>query len=47
MNKENIYSLPNDIPIPKDDGMCKHLEGMEINRNMIYVHDIDSYIDLR
>ena len=30
MNKENIYSLPNDIPIPKDDGMCKHLEGMEI-----------------
>jgi peroxiredoxin len=26
--RDNIYALPNDLPIPIDDGACDHLVGM-------------------
>jgi peroxiredoxin len=25
---DNLYSLPDDLPIPKDDGACNHLTGL-------------------
>lgn len=26
--KGNLYELPEDLPVPADDGACNHLEGM-------------------
>jgi peroxiredoxin len=26
--KDNLYELPEDLPVPADDGACDHLEGM-------------------
>jgi hypothetical protein len=26
--KRDLFSLPKDLPVPKDDGACVHLEGM-------------------
>lgn len=28
--KENIYELPKDLPVPIDDGACEHLAGMQV-----------------
>ena len=28
--QDNIYQLPKDLPIPFDDGACKHLPGMRL-----------------
>jgi peroxiredoxin len=28
--QDNIYELPNDLPIPLDDGACNHLSGMRL-----------------
>ena len=30
MNKINLHSTPQNLPIPKDDGACDHLTGKEI-----------------
>ena len=27
MRPDNLYSLPDDLPVPKDDGACDHLRG--------------------
>ena len=27
---DNLYELPRDLPIPRDDGACNHLEGMTL-----------------
>ena len=29
-SKENIYELPQDLPVPEDDGACDHLPGMRL-----------------
>jgi peroxiredoxin len=28
--QDDIYQLPNDLPIPRDDGACNHLPGMQL-----------------
>lgn len=28
MRTENLYVLPQDLPVPKDDGACNHLRGL-------------------
>ena len=30
MNTRNLLVLPDDLPVPEDDGACAHLEGMNI-----------------
>ena len=30
LRSDNIYSLPKELPIPVDDGACKHLVGMNL-----------------
>lgn len=30
MNTRNLLVLPDDLPIPEDDGACAHLEGMNM-----------------
>lgn len=30
MNTKNLLVLPDDLPIPEDDGACAHLEGMKL-----------------
>jgi peroxiredoxin len=27
---DNLYELPRDLPVPRDDGACNHLEGMTL-----------------
>ncbi len=27
---DNLYQLPNDLPVPEDDGACAHLAGMQL-----------------
>ncbi len=27
---DNLYELPNDLPVPEDDGACAHLAGMQL-----------------
>lgn len=27
---DNIHELPKDLPVPRDDGACAHLEGMKL-----------------
>ena len=27
---DNIHELPQDLPVPQDDGACKHLTGMQL-----------------
>ena len=27
---DNLYELPNDLPVPQDDGACAHLTGMAL-----------------
>jgi hypothetical protein len=27
--QDNLYHLPHDLPVPKDDGACNHLPGKE------------------
>ena len=29
---DNIHELPPDLPVPRDDGACDHLEGMKLPR---------------
>lgn len=29
-NNNNYYEIPNDLPVPHDDGACDHLEGKRI-----------------
>ncbi|HSS63075.1 MAG TPA: peroxiredoxin [Gammaproteobacteria bacterium] len=28
--KDNVYELPDDLPVPDDDGACDHLAGMTV-----------------
>jgi len=30
MRSDDLYSLPADLPVPKDDGACDHLPGLEV-----------------
>ena len=30
MRSDNLYQLPNDLPVPQDDGACSHLTGMRL-----------------
>ena len=30
MNTKNLLVLPDNLPVPKDDGACAHLEGMQL-----------------
>jgi peroxiredoxin len=30
MRKDNLYTLPSNIPVPVDDGACNHLLGLQI-----------------
>jgi len=30
MRSDNLYQLPSDLPVPKDDGACAHLPGMKL-----------------
>ena len=30
MENINLNSIPKNLPVPKNDGLCDHLEGMEI-----------------
>ncbi len=30
MRSDNLYELPKDLPVPRDDGACDHLEGMKL-----------------
>jgi peroxiredoxin len=30
MRSDNLHELPNDLPVPQDDGACDHLEGMKL-----------------
>jgi len=30
MKKDEFYTLPPDLPVPVDDGACKHLSGMSV-----------------
>lgn len=32
MRSDNLYDLPNDLPVPQDDGACNHLTGMRLPR---------------
>ena len=29
---DNLYELPKDLPVPRDDGACDHLTGMKLPR---------------
>ena len=46
MNKDYLNSIPNNLPVPKDDGLCKHLLGMEIPEISLLTSNGD-YIKLR
>ena len=30
MRSDNIHELPKDLPVPQDDGACRHLTGMRL-----------------
>lgn len=30
MRSDNVYELPPDLPVPQDDGACRHLPGMKL-----------------
>jgi len=30
VRSDNVYELPNDLPVPQDDGACDHLTGMKL-----------------
>lgn len=30
MRSDNVYELPKDLPVPQDDGACRHLTGMRL-----------------
>jgi peroxiredoxin len=32
MHNDNLYELPADLPVPRDDGACEHLTGMRLPR---------------
>ena len=32
MRSDNVYELPRDLPVPQDDGACRHLPGMRLPR---------------
>ncbi|HXF67446.1 MAG TPA: peroxiredoxin [Burkholderiales bacterium] len=32
MRRDNLYELPPDLPVPRDDGACRHLAGMRLPR---------------
>ena len=32
MRSDNLYELPRDLPVPRDDGACAHLTGMKLPR---------------
>ena len=46
MKPKNYNILPNDLPIPKNDGLCDHLTGMEIPDVSLLTSNGD-YIKLR
>ena len=46
MNKNYLNSLPNNLPVPKDDGLCNHLLGMEIPEISLLTSNGD-YIKIR
>ena len=46
MNKDYLNSIPNNLSVPKDDGLCKHLLGMEIPEISLLTSNGD-YIKLR
>ena len=46
MKRVNYNTLPKDLPIPKDDGLCNHLSGLEIpNISLLTVNG--DYLKLR
>jgi peroxiredoxin len=32
MRSDNLYQLPPDLPVPQDDGACRHLPGLRLPR---------------
>jgi peroxiredoxin len=30
VRSDNVYELPKDLPVPQDDGACRHLTGMRL-----------------
>ena len=32
MRSDNLYELPKDLPVPQDDGACRHLPGLTLPR---------------
>ena len=32
VKKNDLYNIPADLPVPVDDGACKHLVGMQVPR---------------
>ena len=46
MNNVNLNSLPDNLPIPKDDGKCNHLKGMDIPNISLLTKNGD-YLPLR
>lgn len=32
MRSDNLYELPADLPVPRDDGACRHLTGLRLPR---------------
>src|SRR4029453_8040349 len=32
MRSDNLYELPKGLPVPQDDGACRHLAGMQMPR---------------
>ena len=30
MRNDNLYELPKNLPVPQDDGACRHLIGMRL-----------------
>lgn len=41
----DLFNLPNDLPVPKDDGACVHLEGMSVPSIELRSTD-DRFVDL-
>ncbi|MCU1273937.1 MAG: BcpB protein, partial [Bryobacterales bacterium] len=30
VSKDDLYKIPSNLPVPVDDGACKHLPGMRV-----------------
>jgi peroxiredoxin len=43
--QDDIYQLPKDLPIPRDDGACNHLPGMQLP-SVLLMSTADRMVDL-